>query len=169
LTEFSNNGKYLLVPTNGPGHCLLDTFTGELVHYLHRPSKSTTRPAPGDPLEASGHYLQSDAAFSPENREVKMRLTPCGSSSQGFLRINYLTITQPHQTALTPLTIILYISSPIMTYPCFWARESGQKWVFLILVIIFSGSLCLSPVYNDIVGRRINSIPPHCYPAPKVT
>jgi COMPASS component SWD2 len=126
--ELSNNGKYLLVPTNGPGHYLLDAFTGELVHYLHRPSGSATRPAPGDPLEASGYYLQSDAAFSPENREVKMRLTPCGSSSQGFLRINYyLTITQPRERALTPLTIILYISSPIMTYPCFWARESGSR------------------------------------------
>jgi len=59
--QWKNISSY---PTNGPGYYLLDAFTGELVHYLHRPSGSATRPAPGDPLEASGYYLQSDAGIN---------------------------------------------------------------------------------------------------------
>lgn len=69
--EFSNNGKYLLLSTNGPGHYLLDAFSGDLIHYLHRPSGSATRPAPGDILnESHPCYLQSDAAFSPDGQYV---------------------------------------------------------------------------------------------------
>lgn len=67
--EFSNNGKYLLVSTNGPGHYLLDAFSGDLVHYLHRPSGSTSHLAPGDDA-ASGPYMQGDACFSPDGRYV---------------------------------------------------------------------------------------------------
>lgn len=69
--EFSNNGKYLLVSTNGPGHYLIDAFSGELMRYLHRPSGSATRPAPGDPLtEDNSCYLQADASFSPDGQFV---------------------------------------------------------------------------------------------------
>jgi len=71
--EFSNNGKFILLCTNGPGHYLLDAFSGDLIYYLHRPSGSTTRPAPGDPLtdtQAANAYLQADAAFSPDGNFV---------------------------------------------------------------------------------------------------
>ena len=69
--EFSNNGKYMLISTNGPGHYLIDAFSGELVHYLHRPSGSTTRPAPGDQLTAQNpSFLQADATFSPDGQFV---------------------------------------------------------------------------------------------------
>lgn len=67
--EFSNNGKYLLVSTNGPGHYLLDAFSGELLHYLHRPSGSVSHLAPGDE-PSLGTYLQGDACFSPDGRFV---------------------------------------------------------------------------------------------------
>lgn len=69
--EFSNNGKYLLVSTSGPGHYLLDAFDGHLVHYLRRPSTSSTRLAPGDPLsETAPAYTQGDASFAPDGRYV---------------------------------------------------------------------------------------------------
>jgi COMPASS component SWD2 len=80
--EFSNNGKYLLLTTNGPGHFVLDAFDGNLVHYLHRPAihNHSTTPylAPGDPLPSPGSsssssssaYTQADAAFSPDGRYV---------------------------------------------------------------------------------------------------
>ena len=71
--EFANNGKYMLISTTGPGHYLIDAFSGELVHYLHRPSGSTHRPAPGDTLTAeSGNssYLQADATLTPDGQFV---------------------------------------------------------------------------------------------------
>ncbi|KAK3708312.1 hypothetical protein LTR37_011577 [Vermiconidia calcicola] len=70
--EFANNGKFLLVATNGPGHYVLDAFSGELVHYLHRASGSTNRPAPGDQLvpEQGTTYLQADASFAPDGQFV---------------------------------------------------------------------------------------------------
>lgn len=69
--EFSNNGKYMLVSTAGPGHYLIDAFSGELVHYLHRSSGGSSRLAPGDPLtESESAYLQADACFTPDGRYV---------------------------------------------------------------------------------------------------
>lgn len=69
--EFSNNGKFVLISTTGPGHYILDAFSGDLKHYLHRPSGGTTRSAPGDPLtEQNSTYLQADACFSPDGQFV---------------------------------------------------------------------------------------------------
>ena len=69
--EFSNNGKFVLISTTGPGHYILDAFSGELKHYLHRPSGSAARPAPGDPLnESNPTYLQADACFTPDGQFV---------------------------------------------------------------------------------------------------
>jgi len=75
--EFSNNGKYLLLTTNGAGHYLLDAFTGDLVHYLHRPSGPTNRLAPGDILPTSSDasnytpsYMQADACLAPDGRYI---------------------------------------------------------------------------------------------------
>ncbi|KAK5167739.1 uncharacterized protein LTR77_007438 [Saxophila tyrrhenica] len=71
--EFSNNGKYILLSTNGPGHYILDAFSGDMVAYLHRASGSTQRLAPGDDLESAGTgstYLQSDATFAPDGQFV---------------------------------------------------------------------------------------------------
>ncbi|KAK4546354.1 hypothetical protein LTR36_002031 [Oleoguttula mirabilis] len=69
--EFSNNGKYILVTTNGPGHYLIDAFSGDLVHYLHRPSGATGRVAPGDNLpEPTAAYMQADACMTPDGRYV---------------------------------------------------------------------------------------------------
>jgi COMPASS component SWD2 len=69
--EFSNNGKFVLISTTGSGHYILDAFSGELKHYLHRPSGSAARPAPGDPLnESNPTYPQADACFTPDGQFV---------------------------------------------------------------------------------------------------
>lgn len=71
--EFSNNGRYILLCTNGSGHYVLDAFDGKLVFYLHRPSGSTHRLAPGDELPEIGGgsgYLQADATFTPDGQFV---------------------------------------------------------------------------------------------------
>lgn len=70
--EFANNGQYILIATNGPGHYLIDAYTGELKHYLKRPTTTASpRPAPGDPLpEQTATYSQADATFVPDGRYV---------------------------------------------------------------------------------------------------
>ncbi|KAF2723697.1 WD repeat-containing protein-like protein [Polychaeton citri CBS 116435] len=72
--EFSNNGKYVLLSTNGPGHYVLDAYDGKLIHYLHRPSGNTSHLAPGDQLSSNSPiqntYVQGDASFSPDGLYV---------------------------------------------------------------------------------------------------
>lgn len=73
--EFSNNGKYILVGTSGPGHFLLDAFDGTLVGYLHRPPGPPPFPTEvnakdGTPPRHDAASLQGDACFSPCGRYV---------------------------------------------------------------------------------------------------
>ena len=44
--EFSNDGKNMLVATNGAGHFVLDAFEGHLAAYCVRPQGATNRIAP---------------------------------------------------------------------------------------------------------------------------
>ncbi|KAF2838199.1 WD repeat-containing protein-like protein [Patellaria atrata CBS 101060] len=69
--EFSNDGKSLLLGTNGPGHFILDAFDGALKHYCVRPSTSnnpTGRKAPGE--SGPGTVSQGDICISPDGRYV---------------------------------------------------------------------------------------------------
>lgn len=74
--EFSNNGKYILISTNGMGHYVLDAFSGDLVYFLGRPNGADVQHrAPGDKLQPSDEgdtasYVQSNACFSPDGRYV---------------------------------------------------------------------------------------------------
>lgn len=76
--EFSNNGKYMLIATNGPGHYILDAFSGDLIHYLQKPNGADySHYAPGADLSSvpSGEgstpsFIQSSACFSPDGRYV---------------------------------------------------------------------------------------------------
>lgn len=76
--EFSNNGKYLLLSTNGPGHYLLDAFSGDLVKYLYRPGGGDpSHYAPGFDFNEIQHsegntpsYVQTSACFTPDGRYV---------------------------------------------------------------------------------------------------
>jgi len=98
--EFSNNGKYLLIATNGAGHYVLDAFDGKLVHFLRRPSGATSHLAPGDPLPTSGTttYTQADAAFSPDGRYVIS-----GNGAQNGLLV-WDVFDKPGQPVLDPVT-----------------------------------------------------------------
>ncbi|KAM3423498.1 hypothetical protein BST61_g926 [Cercospora zeina] len=76
--EFSNNGKYMMISTNGPGHYILDAFSGDLIHYLQKPTGADySHYAPGSDLSdvpsSDGNtpsYIQSSACFSPDGRYV---------------------------------------------------------------------------------------------------
>lgn len=52
--EFSNDGKHILLGTNGHGHFLLDSFSGQLKAYLRRADGGTRRLAPGEPVATNG-------------------------------------------------------------------------------------------------------------------
>lgn len=67
--EFSNNGQYVLLGTNGAGHFVLDAFDGTLKAFLHRPRG----PAPvHKDLYAHGQQptVQGDACFTSDGRYV---------------------------------------------------------------------------------------------------
>ncbi|GAB7347124.1 hypothetical protein MBLNU459_g3248t1 [Dothideomycetes sp. NU459] len=77
--EFSNNGQYVLLATNGAGHFVLDAFDGSLKAFLHRPQGPTPVPAS---LSSEGQQptLQGDACFTSDGRYVVS-----GSAQSGLL------------------------------------------------------------------------------------
>lgn len=72
--HFSNDGNTLLLGTKGKGHFAFDAFDGTLKAYLHRPSSSTKRLAPGEeePAGSGSAALDSsgDCCFTPDGRFV---------------------------------------------------------------------------------------------------
>lgn len=68
--EFSNDGKCILLGTDGAGHILLDAFDGKLKAFLRKPDLGTSRVAPG---EGNGHgdvESSGDCCFTPDGRFV---------------------------------------------------------------------------------------------------
>ena len=45
--EFTNDGKSVVIGTNGSGHFVLDAFSGEISHFCYRKSGHSGRLAPG--------------------------------------------------------------------------------------------------------------------------
>ena len=73
--EFSNDGNQLLLSTNGPGHYVLNAFSGELVHYLVKPTAADySHYAPGADLPtgegSTPSFIQTSACFSPDGKYV---------------------------------------------------------------------------------------------------
>ena len=73
--EFSNDGKSLLVGANGPGHFLLDAFSGDLKAFCaRRPGSSSGRVAPSPASAATtgrgGVPGQGDVCFSADGKYV---------------------------------------------------------------------------------------------------
>ncbi|KAI5460020.1 histone H3 methyltransferase complex and RNA cleavage factor II complex, subunit SWD2 [Mariannaea sp. PMI_226] len=74
--EFSNDGKSLLVGTQGNGHFLLDAFEGTLKAYLRKPMGGTRRTASGEASAAgaqsgsSGIESSGECCFAPDGRYV---------------------------------------------------------------------------------------------------
>ncbi|KAG5916928.1 hypothetical protein E4U61_003183 [Claviceps capensis] len=104
--EFSNDGKSLLVGTNGNGHFLLDAFEGTLKAYLDRPvggarrqgatspsSNSNVAADPSDP-ESSG-----DCCFAPDGRFI------ISGSKQDVLVYDSLA-SIPHNKILKPMATL---------------------------------------------------------------
>lgn len=76
--EFSNDGKHILLGTNGKGHFLLDAFTCELKAFLRKPEGGVRRAPPGEGADARGAHAgtpqvldtSGECCFSPDGRYV---------------------------------------------------------------------------------------------------
>lgn len=92
--EFSNDGKRLLLATNGPGHYVLDGYEGNLRAYCVRPQGRTNRVSPAElgalrerqrtsskGSASVGANGQGDACLSPDGRYV------IGGSGDGALYV----------------------------------------------------------------------------------
>ncbi|OTB08595.1 hypothetical protein M426DRAFT_316608 [Hypoxylon sp. CI-4A] len=73
--EFANDGRTILLGTKGNGHFLLDSFTGSLKAYLHKPGHGCDRLAAGEEYTmngggSNGANLESsgDCCFSLDGR-----------------------------------------------------------------------------------------------------
>ncbi|KAK8117547.1 uncharacterized protein PG998_005828 [Apiospora kogelbergensis] len=75
--EFSNDGKNILLGTNGGGHFLLDSFKGNMRAYLRKPEGGSSRLAPGEDRATNGGSSSSttvessgDVCFTSDGRYV---------------------------------------------------------------------------------------------------
>lgn len=75
--EFSNDGKHILLGTNGKGHFLLDAFTCELKAFLRKQDTGARRAPPGEgnirgnPADfAPAIDTSGECCFSPDGRYV---------------------------------------------------------------------------------------------------
>jgi COMPASS component SWD2 len=66
--EFSNDGKSLIVATNGSGHFVLDAFSGELTHFCYRKSGDSGRLAPGAQRTSGVPNGQGDVCLTPDGQ-----------------------------------------------------------------------------------------------------
>jgi COMPASS component SWD2 len=94
--EFTNDGKALLVATNGGGHFILDAFSGDIVHFCRRVAGSSGRLSAGaSALNHGGNMAngnapavgQGDVCISPDGQYLIS-----GSGDDGLL---VWDITQP--------------------------------------------------------------------------
>ncbi|KAH8725940.1 WD40-repeat-containing domain protein [Phaeosphaeriaceae sp. PMI808] len=87
--EFTNDGKNLLLATNGSGHFILDAFSGELTHFCYRKSGSSGRLSAGASRPSHGNNIangsvpvvgQGDACVTPDGQYLVG-----GSADEGLL------------------------------------------------------------------------------------
>lgn len=81
--EFTNDGKSLVVSTNGSGHFVLDAFEGNIMHFCHRKAGHSGRLAPGAsnlPTGSKAPLGQGDTCVSPDGQYLIG-----GSSEDGLL------------------------------------------------------------------------------------
>ncbi|KAH0381346.1 histone H3 methyltransferase complex and RNA cleavage factor II complex, subunit SWD2, partial [Aureobasidium melanogenum] len=100
--EFSNNGQYILVGTNGPGHYVLDAFEGVLKAYLYRAQGPPPFPSQlgqsDSPLRHTQSSLQGDACFSSDGRYV------VSASSKGGMLVWDLLADKRSDGTMNPMT-----------------------------------------------------------------
>lgn len=76
--EFSNDGKHILLGTNGKGHYLLDAFSCELKAFLRKPDGGVRRAPPGEDGDSKSNAsgppqtldTSGECCFSPDGRYV---------------------------------------------------------------------------------------------------
>ncbi|KAH7139174.1 WD repeat-containing protein-like protein [Dendryphion nanum] len=80
--EFTNDGKSLIIGTNGNGHFVLDAFDGKLIHFCYRKAGSSGRLGPSGPTIPGGAGIlgQGDLCVSPDGQFLMG-----GSSEEGVL------------------------------------------------------------------------------------
>lgn len=86
--EFSNDGKNLLLATNGSGHFILDAFSGDITHFCYRKAGSSGRLTAGATSANHGNMSngstpaagQGDVCLSPDGQYLIG-----GSSEDGLL------------------------------------------------------------------------------------
>lgn len=79
--DFTNDGKSLVVATNGPGHFVLDAFSGDITHFCHRKPGPSGRLAPGATPNGSRQPVgQGDVCVTPDGQYLLG-----GSSDDGLL------------------------------------------------------------------------------------
>ncbi|KAL5119924.1 hypothetical protein ACEQ8H_002022 [Pleosporales sp. CAS-2024a] len=87
--EFTNDGKNLLLATNGTGHFILDAFSGDITHFCYRKAGPSGRLSAGATTlnhgagMSNGHTPvvgQGDVCLSPDGRYLIG-----GSSDEGLL------------------------------------------------------------------------------------
>lgn len=87
--EFTNDGKSLLIATNGTGHFILDAFSGEVTHFCQRHAGSSGRLSAGAPAHTHSANIpngntpvvgQGDVCISPDGQYLIG-----GSSEDGLL------------------------------------------------------------------------------------
>ncbi|KAF2027434.1 WD40 repeat-like protein [Setomelanomma holmii] len=98
--EFTNDGKSVLVATNGSGHFILDAFSGDLTHFCYRKAGSSGRLSPG--ASSTNHTAnipngntpvvgQGDACITPDGQYLVS-----GSGEEGLLVWNISQAPAPN-------------------------------------------------------------------------
>lgn len=94
--EFTNDGKSLVVATDGIGHFVLDAFSGDIQHFCYRKAGSSGRLLPG--ASTSNHGAGTVNGNTPANGQGDVCVSPDGqyliggSAEDGLLVWN---ISQP--------------------------------------------------------------------------
>lgn len=100
--EFSNNGQYILLGTNGPGHYVLDAFEGGLKAYLYRAQGPPPFPSQlgqsDSPLRHTQSSLQGDACFTSDGRYV------ISASSKGGMLVWDMLADKRSDGTMNPMT-----------------------------------------------------------------
>jgi COMPASS component SWD2 len=87
--EFTNDGKNLLLATNGSGHFILDAFSGDITHFCYRKAGPSGRLSAGAASTSHGANIsngntpvvgQGDVCLSPDGQYLIG-----GSSEEGLL------------------------------------------------------------------------------------
>jgi COMPASS component SWD2 len=87
--EFTNDGKNLLLATNGSGHFILDAFSGDITHFCYRKAGPSGRLSAG--VSSANHGANMTNGNTPVVGQGDVCLTPDGqyliggSSEEGLL------------------------------------------------------------------------------------